>query len=860
MANNAKSVSDFFSPIEPLGDFMLTKRGTIIGAIELNGVDPDGLSDDDHFALTLIARSVYGRLIRNISISQYFVHYDGVNVELRERADVRSHLLSQRRQAYLNTKNLNTSRIIHCLEIEPDIDINNLAIMDVMKHLFLVFFNPSSLEIIKNKFFGKSAFLKDVQELTRMASLLEDSIKEVVAKWQGVCRAKQLTGHELWAFMRFLSSCDPEMLRLGLKETIPNSDLDIYVSAGNVQNVQVKYMDVLKIGGISNRYVRIAKVRNFVTNGGKIKPGVWASDDKAPVRLKGNFVLMTRWKPLTEMQRTWMFMKKKTELERSKLSVFELLKGGEDRSELERQASLSPALKKKMEELGSVESIPDLIGTGESYMVAFSESPEELRKMSLELTRASSNVGINMFWENVNIDEAFTAFQIGQRKANPDVLNMRSTQFAAVCLIHQSSEGQMVVPDLSNEEPQYMLTSKDGQLFGYSPFIGGRAMVIGVGPIRSGKTFAKNTMGMHFLKYGGFYRAIDIDPGSELIAASFQGDKGVFKVSSDGKHGFNPFSSYKGRDDMTFRAHFNSLLLEMLQANDAATDRELTPLEQANADIALEAMLDEDLPKELKTLSHFVGHLDENLARKFKRWVRSRNASSSENGRYAHLFDVVDDSVGDLQTMIGVFNVQALRDDKRALRPVLLEIFYRITQSFEDPKYRHLPKQLDIDEAHYTLSIDQCLDYLVSKVRTWGKFFGSINMWSQSAQEFADIKNWAAVRSAATTFWFMSDPNMDKALYKSTFGLSDGQCEAIRNLTPKKEAFLWQPEIGVSKVVLFDVEVEQAIMNTSHPRDAAMRDKLIQLHGFERGMELAVEHFKRQGFGDVDDSRVRAIA
>jgi hypothetical protein len=39
-----------------------------------------------------------------------------------------------------------------------------------------------------------------------------------------------------------------------------------------------------------------------------------------------------------------------------------------------------------------------------------------------------------------------------------------------------------------------------------------------------------------------------------------------------------------------------------------------------------------------------------------------------------------------------------------------------------------------------------------------------------------------------------------------------------------------------------------------------MRDKLIQLHGFERGMELAVEHFKRQGFGDVDDSRVRAIA
>jgi type IV secretion system protein VirB4 len=367
-------------------------------------------------------------------------------------------------------------------------------------------------------------------------------------------------------------------------------------------------------------------------------------------------------------------------------------------------------------------------------------------------------------------------------------------------------------------------------------------------------------MAMHFMKYGGFYRAIDIDPGSELIAASFQDNKGVFRVSNAPNSGFNPFISYRGAGDLSFRPHLTQLMLEFLKANDSLADKVLTPAEQTELDTAIEDMLTGDLPEAQKTLSHLVAHLGEDLRRKFARWVRARNSSSGDHGgRYAHLFDSQIDAIGTLDTPIGVFNLQALRDDNKALRPALMETLYRITQSFEDPQYRHLPKQLDIDEAHYTLGIQECSEYIVSKIRTWGKFFGSINMWSQSAQEFKDIANWPAIRSAATTFWFMADPNMDMDLYQTTFGLSYGQCEAIRNLVPKREAFLWQPEIGVSKVVLFDVELEQAIMNTSHPRDAAVRDRLIKQHGFAKGMDLSVEHFKEQGFGDVDDKKLRAV-
>lgn len=857
------NVTDFFSVIEPLGDFMLTKFGGIIGGFELSGIDPDGLDSDDHIALSFITRAIYGRLPKNISISQYYIHYDGVKTELRKRDDVRFDVLSKRREEHLNKQNLSTSRIFHLLEVEPDADLNNLDFLQTIKHVGNAVFNASSRKILKNKFSNTQAVLRDVEVLSRNAMLLQDTIKEVQSKWDGLFRVRVLNNNDIWALMRFLASGDPEMLRIGLKESVPDLHLDIYVSAGDMDQVNNKEtnVDVMKIHGISNRYVRVGRVRHFSSFSKNLKNGIWATEARSPVRLHGNYAYMVRWKPYSEFERSMMFMKKRTELERQKLSIFEMMKGGEGRSELERQAGLRPALKQKLEELGKVEGITDVIGSGESFVMLFGDNVKDVRNQSLEVSRAISSAGINMFWESVGLVEAFTSIQPGQRRANEDYLYMTSSQLAAVSLIHQSSEGQMTVPDLGNEEAQYMLNSKDGQLFGYSPFVGGRAMVIGVGPIRSGKTFSKNTMAMHFLKYGGLYRAIDIDPGSELIAQSLQGDKGVFKVGHDSdSKGFNPFSSYMGRGDRTFKAHFNNLLLEMLKANDAPEDRIITPDEQRNIDYGMDAMLDERFDKKFLTLSHFVSHLDASLERKFRRWVRNPKFNGAEDGRYAHLFDADHDAIGDLKTPIGVFNLNALRDDQRALRPVMLEIFYRITQMIEDPATRHLAKQLDVDEAHYLLSIPYAVDYLVSKVRTWGKFFGSINMWSQSVKEFGEIEGWEAIRSAATTFWFMADPAMDKQKYQEVFGLSDGQCEAIRSLVPKREAFLYQPELGVSKIVVFDVELEQAIMNTSHPREASIRDVFIRDHGFEYGMKLAVEHFEKQGMGQGGETKLRSVA
>jgi len=850
MAKNDKiaSVTDYFGVIEPYGDhFFLTRRGSLIGAIEVMGWDADGLLPEDHMALSVIARQIYGRLSRNIVVTQYYSHFDGVKVSIADRAEPKSHLLSKRREAHLNKQQLSGSRIVHYLEMEPDDDINKLKFPALLRHLASATFDTHSRAIVANALSPQKAFLLENEQLANMAVQLADAIKEVAAKWTALFPASVLSQQQTWAHLRFLASLNQRALDDGLSEMIPSEDLDIYVSAGDISNVRVEGMDVLKLSGVTNTYARVAAVRRFMPAGAKIKPGLWASDTKAPARQKGNYVLMTRWKALTEFQRAWMFQKKNTALERAQLSLIQVLKGGEERSEVERQAGMRPRIKKLMDELGAAESITDLWGTGDAFLVAFGADPKAIKQTSLLLNQAAGNSSMNLIWETVDIDRAFRAFQPGQRAESARELYMTAVQFGAASLLCQPSPGQRVVPDLvcdgKPEEPQYLFTSREGSVFGYSSFIGGRSMVVGVGPIRSGKTFAKNTKAAHFLKYAeSLYRAIDIDPGSENLGHMFGEGRGIFRVGTDSGRGFNPFVNYRGPGDKAFRAHFTALAHVMLQANDSKADKELEPLEQDKFDDALEQTLQLINGGRAQTLAHFVAHLDKPIRRKFSRWVRSNEGDSgAAHGRYAHLFDANQDSIGKLDSRVGVFNLGALRDDAKALNPVLLEVLFRITQAFEDPELRNVPKQLDVDEAHYLLSIPQAADFVISKVRTWGKWFGSVNLWSQSPEEFERLPSWSAIRSAATTFWFMADPQMDVDLYQRTFHLTRGQCEAIKSLTPKREAFVWQPEIGVSKVVVIDVEAEQRVFNTSHPREASIRDRLIAAHGFEEGMRLAVE-------------------
>jgi type IV secretion system protein VirB4 len=842
VADEIGDITDLFGVIEPYNKyFAMTKNSTLLGAIELTGRDPDGLTIDDHAALGAITQAIYSKLGRNISISQYYSHFDGVEVSLLPREDEIANALSQQRVDYLNKQNLSGSRLIHYFEIDPDDNLNNPTVFSLFKHLGSALFDARSRLILRNTLSPTKLFLVELAQLDRMQSQLQDAITEVTAKWNGLFGARQLTMQEIWAHMRFLASMNTAALKDGLTEPVPEEDMNVCLSQGDIYNVQVDKMEVLKLAGITNTYVKIAAVRRFSNKRGKTMPGLWAAPEKAPTRVTGNYVIMTRWKPLSELRKQLLFSSKNTALERSNLNFYSILTGGETQSILEKQATMKPTIRAKIDELGIAEALPDLWGIGQSYICVFGNDTAKIRKTSLELGTAFSNSRINVIWEGVSIKRAFAAFQPGQGAESNRDLYMSASQFAAASLIYQSSVGQITIPDMGNEEAAYLLQSKDGSVFHYSPYVNGRAMVIGVGPIRKGKTFLKNSFATHFYKYGGLYRAIDIDPGSEPVAGIFGDNAGIFRASKDEKSGANPFASCRGPDDVDFKIHLTNLLQLCLEANDTADYKRIEKDEQGPLDDAITTTI--NLPDHMQSLSTLVAHMPEKLQIKFSRWIRpSVQNNTSGAGWFSYLFDNKVDAIGNLDKKIGIFNLQALKDSPRLMKPVLADILYRITQAFEDPDLRHVPKTLDLDECHNPLSIPGFPEYLVKSIRTWGKWFGMVQMWTQSVEELTKVEGWSAVRGAATTFFFFSDPTMDEALYRTCFPfLTAGECKTIRDLIPQKEAYIIQPELGISKVVIINVEPAQRVVNTSHPREAARRNALIKQHGFDEGLRLAIE-------------------
>ena len=831
-------ITDIHQEFSVFGSYILTKSGSLIGAIELGGRDPDGLNKLDHKALSYISRNVYQNIPNDVEITQYYSHFDDALVEFEHRDNEVCNTLSKRREVFLNKKSLTSSRLVYYFEIRPEENLSKLNAVSIAKHLFNAISDKQSRALLKRHFSAQESVICYLEELERQERDLDLLIDDVTAKWGSIGNARQLSLQEMWAHMRFLANLEPELLTLGLHEEVPSSRLDMSLSDGDRAPVSIGGMDALKFKGEESRYARIAAITRF--GGDSVTPGMWAANPSSPVRQSANYILMMRFSPLTKLQKSWLFKQSKDELERGQINIFELLKNSnqEAKSDKDKRDSMKPAITAKLEELEDAEMVEDIFGLSHGFVVTFDSDPHKLRDTCGRLKTSLNQAGFSYCWESADIPDAWRTFLPAGRKFSIRDVPFTTSQFAAATLMYKSGEGQRKVESLNWEEAQYVFQTDDGTPFYYSPFVGGKGVVYGIGPIRSGKSFTKTTLATHFQKYGGLFRAVDVDPGAEPLAHCFGDDGKIFRVEGNKAEGFNPFATASGVDDKRFRAHLVNLIKLMLATNDNEDMRQLAPQEQAELDAAISATL--RMPKEWQRLQTVVNHCGDNLKMKLKRWVHGDSAHGMDDGMYAHLFDQPVDFMGSIDIPVAAFNLAGVKDDPSVLPLVMVEIFYRITGAFEDPDLRLIPKFMEMDEAHIFLEIDYIADYLVRSVRTWGKWMGGIALWTQNPKELNDLKVWPALRSAASTFFFMADPNMDEGLYRETFKLTPGECDAIRNLIPKKEAYIIQRDIDISKKVILEVEPEQYVVSTSHPREASIFRDHIKNHNFEDAIDLSI--------------------
>jgi len=831
-----QDITEAFPVFAPFGDrFVVTKRGTLLTAVAVEGADFDALTRGDLSHVALVAAQIAEQLPHGAGATQYYIHLDRVPVRLRKRQNPLNEAVSRARETFLNHRGLARSWLYHVYEFADDGAATTSLFGDLRDILGGGLFDPRRREKLTKRLRNPSATIFSREGMSHLAKRSSDSLDKIVGLWGKLGQARIVDRGEFWSLLRYLATFDPAHLaeeRHG-RLPMPEDELDIQLPAGDIDTIEIRGAAHLKLHGAVTRYARIGSVTGTPTD-----PLGWLTTGAdAPLRQKGDYTIVHHFEPLSELAKTAKFAAARNAVERTRINLINIVKGETTTAAEERR----PKHKDKLAAIEAADARTDRWGTAFTALIVPHEDPAVIATLVRSMNASLTNRSVCLVWENVGLPFAFRSIQPGGAGASKRLSTIASSRHGVLSLALKSRIGQPEIPDLGDEESTFIFETSTGEPFHFSPYVNGRAFSVGVGPVRSGKTFLANTVASHFLKYGGFIRSVDIDPGGKCLCDVFsEGGRGYLALGESG--GLNPFISQQGEDDLGFATYLTQQLQLLLQANDSEADRYLDREEQKDVDRSIRAVM--NMPAEMRSLTQLFGHLNHNTRRKFERWMR--------RGLFDGLMNAEADAIGELDKSISTWNLGKYRDYPNVLKPVLFDLFYRVTRSFEDPAYQSIPKMLQIDEAHHALSIPAFRDYLVQKVRTWGKWGAGITLWSQSPTEYARIPDWSAIRSAAGSFFFMADRHMDADQYRETFNLTEGDIAAIRQLEPRKQVYVVQPELEVRKTLTLRVDPTQHVINTSHPREAAIRDRLIREHGLTEGIARAAVEIAALGTSQIE--------
>lgn len=859
MANQGSPINKALYPAGLWDNFMLSHVGSLIGALELSGVDPQGYSAADLASATTVMRNLVQSQHPATSLTQYYWHYEGAKVALKERSNPRSRMLSERREQFLNEKrSLCTSRLFWMLDVPTEANLNKLMSASALKMIFSAPFEPSARAALKARISHWGSWLVERSELRRQVDLLESALDDLNVRLQVISPTNKVQSPEqLWALCRAAVNLRPEYLDTAQTEAIPSDDWDRLLADGDICAVNIDGVDMLKIEGPEPVYARIASVIGY---GARQTPyGMWGAGETSPIMQKGNYLVVARARPMSSLDKGMMLKGKSDELSRSQIKITQLLKGEDVTGEIEKKINDSPILKKKLLELEDAANSPDRSYYYHSHVIVFDKDATKLKAACRQMHTALTQSDFNVVWESVGMADLFPMLLPAYPKRCFRSVEFTSSQVGACSLGFRAHNGIPTWGD-HQEEAVYILENEDGTPFYYSPYIGDKALTLAVGPSRSGKSFTKNIIAGHFLKFGSttaadphtvtaalasLYHSVDVDAGTEGVAKFFGDEGGIFRIEDPATdRGFSLFCSSRGENDSDFVHHALSQIRIMLSLNDSTELKVLLPHEQIELDAAIVSVQSDDMPVNLKTMSTLYDMVGESLKLKLQRWVRKTS------GMYENLFDNVDDGIGNLSKRIAVYNLAGVKDKPALAQLVTNEIFFRVSRRFEDPAYRSVPKMMSIDEAQYFFSIPGAVELAVAKARTWFKHNGGMEFWTQDVDHFGNIPGWNTLRSSASTWLFMADRAMNKESYQRVFpDLTDGECAAIARLRPRQQFYIIQREAGISKVVNVFTAPEEYVLATSRPSESIIvREMLDQYTDIDEATsEMVKRIFPKKG-------------
>jgi Tfp pilus assembly pilus retraction ATPase PilT len=274
-----RAADEAFSVLCPFAGLFLTDTGALISAVELSGVDPDGMTKLDAARLVAMTANITNTLPGDIAVTQYYVHAEGTKVTFRRRPDnpIADRLI-QAREAAVNARGLTSTRLVHFLEYADPEGWNGGFVSSLLTNLPRVAYDPDARAHLRAMISAPGALILREAELHERADLLKKAMADYAAKWSLVMDAHALSPTRTWRFMKFLATLDNRYLDDGFPIQVPLDDCGLALPAGDIEPIQINHVDMLKLTGATPRYIRFAPIVRAPKN----PIGSWSLSADAP--------------------------------------------------------------------------------------------------------------------------------------------------------------------------------------------------------------------------------------------------------------------------------------------------------------------------------------------------------------------------------------------------------------------------------------------------------------------------------------------------------------------------------------------------------------------------------------------------